>query len=342
MYLYIAYRNLKDHFSQNNMCGGTPVNNDYRFTCIKDGIYYLLTLDHSNYAVSKERGDKFIEDVLSKCTGEHQGFFPLCPSLNGKETASVVEMTRKVDNGRFTMNQNIYYDMDDEVLLQMLEDLRSDSGEPLDSKALMNYCYPNAVLPDEDFELVTIYHGIYCKPENRPNSVIQTFFPDKRISHLWRRKDGLSVEIREDDNKITYDIPVELLPEIKDKVRQLCREPAEAYVEHGSWEGYIKFGKDEERIFTDPDKTLSLLKDIASKGEVISTEAVDKHKYYPVVNNPLGGAFTGFGMIGMSGFMSGPAVTTAPTPPSDGTKCKYCSADVTGKKFCTECGGEVK
>ena len=348
MHVYIAYRNLKDHYFQNTLCGGPPINNDYRFTSVKDCIYYLLTKDKMNYAVSKEAGDKFIADVLSKCTGEHQGLFPpLCQSLDGKETAAVVEVSRTEDNGRISAEQSFYYDMDADVLLQMLDDLKSASGDPLDHKALMNYCYPNAVLPEGDFELVTIYHGIYCKPDNTSNSVIQTVFPDKRSSHFWIRKDGLSVEIRDGDNEVTYDVPSDLLPEIKDKVRQLCKEPAEAYAEHGDWEGFIRFGKKEERIFTDPDKTLALLKEIASRGSVLSTEAVDTNKYYSVNKLPTGFSPLGFGMMGILGNMNmnTPAPNpsnTADTSPSDRQYCQYCGADVTGKKFCTECGGKVE
>jgi len=52
---------------------------------------------------------------------------------------------------------------------------------------------------------------------------------------------------------------------IKEKVRELCSKPEEAYVEHGEWEGYITFGKDEKRIFTDPENTKKLLEEIASK-----------------------------------------------------------------------------
>ena len=348
MHVYIAYRNLKDHYFQNALCGGPPLNNDYRFTPVKDGVYYLLTQNNLNYAVSKEEGDKFIEDVLSKCSGEHQGLFPpLCQSLDGKETAAVVELSRTVDNGRISTEQYYYCDMDADVLLQMLDDLKSLSGEPLDHKALMNYCYPNAVLPEGDFELVTIYHGIYCKPDNTSNSVIQMVFPDKRTSRFWIRKDGLSVEIREGDNEITYDVPTDFLPEIKDKVRLLCKEPAEAYVEHGDWEGFIRFGKKEERIFTDPDKTLELLKEIASRGSVLSTEAVDTNKYYPVNKFPAGVSPLGFGMMGIFGNMnmntpaSNPS-NTADTSPSDRQYCQYCGADVTGKKFCIECGGKVE
>ena len=125
MYLYIAYRNLKDHYAQNNACGGPPCNNDYRFNAICDGVYYLLTKGNMNYAVS----------VKSKCNGEHFGYFPLVPSLNGKETAAVVEMSQ--DRNHF------YYDMDDELLLQMLDDLKAKSGNPLNERELMNYCYPN-------------------------------------------------------------------------------------------------------------------------------------------------------------------------------------------------------
>lgn len=339
MYVYIAYRNLRDNFAQNNACGGVPVNNDYRFTLANDTDRFLLTQGGANYAVSKEAGSKFIEDVLSKCTGEHRGFFPLTPSLNGKETAAVVEIERAVDmNGR-TMKQHVYMDMDDEVLLQMLEDLKAGSGAPLDERALINYCYPNAVLPEGDLDLTYIYHGIYCKPENKAVSVIQTFFPDKRISRLWVNKEGMSVCIREEDNDVTYSVPADILPEIKEKVRQLCQEPSEAYVEHGNYEGYVRFDKDKKRIFTDPDKTLALLKEIASKSELRTTEAVDMRNKYPVNNLPNG--FTGFGM-GFLGMMNpAPAAPAPQKPSSDGPKCGFCGADVTGMKFCSECGREV-
>ena len=341
MHVYIAYRNLRDNFLQNNACGGVPVNNDYRFTHANDTDRFLLTLSGSNYAVSKEAGNKFIEDVLSKCTGEHRGFFPLIPSLNGKETAAVVETERNVDmNGR-TMKQHVYMDMDDEVLLQMLEDLKAGSGAPLDERELINYCYPNEVLPEGDFALDSIYHGIYCKPENKAISVVQTNFPDKKESSFRVMKDGMAVCLREEDSNVTYTVPAELLPEIKEKVRQLCKEPAEAYVEHGNWEGYIKFdgGK---RIFTDPDKTLELLKDIASKSKVSSTETVNMRNKYPVYQLP-NGFVSGYG-IGFTGMMNmniaaQPAPSRAPAP--DGPKCVMCGADVTGKKFCSECGRKV-
>ena len=46
------------------------------------------------------------------------------------------------------------------------------------------------------------------------------------------------------------------------------------------------------------------------------------------MNNFAMGAFSG-----MVGQMAEPA--------SGGAKCSYCGADVTGKKFCTECGEKV-
>lgn len=256
MYLYIAYRNLKDHYAQNNLCGGPSYNNDYRFTAICDGVYYLLTKDNMNYAVSKENGDKFIEEVKSKCTGEHPNFFPLVPSLNGKETTAVVEMSQ----GR---NQ-FYYDMDDELLFQMLDDLKAKSGEPLNERELMDYCYPNPALPEGDFELCEIYHGIYFKPDNTPASVIGSF---------------------------------------------------------------------------DPDKTLGLLNEIASRSECEKTEEVVNN--VQVANTFPMGAFPGINLMG--GMCVNPSVTPgqAAEHASGGARCSYCGADVTSKKFCTECGGKV-
>ena len=117
MYVYIAHRNLMHYYSQNAACGGVPTNNDYRFTLANKGPNYLITLNSANYAVYKAEGDKFIEEVLSKCPEEHPGFFPMAPSLNGKETAAVVEIEREVDRGGHTRKQIFYCDMDDEVLL---------------------------------------------------------------------------------------------------------------------------------------------------------------------------------------------------------------------------------
>lgn len=331
MYLYIAYRNLKDHYAQNSVCGGPSYNNDYRFTAICDGVYYLLTKDNMNYAVSKENGDKFIEDVKSKCTGEHPGFFPSVPSLNGKETAAVVEMSQ--DRNQF------YYDMDDELLLQMLDDLKAKSGEPLNERELMNYCYPNPALPEGDFELCEIYHGIYFKPDNTPASVIGSFDPDKKISCLKVNRNGSSIQIRECDKNVISKVPEDLIPWIKEKVRELCSEPAEAYVENGCCEGYIKFGKKKDRIFTDPVKTLELLNEIASKSEYEKTEEAVNN--VQVANTFPMGAFPGINLMG--GMCVNPSVTPgqAAEHASGGARCSYCGADVTGKKFCTECGGKV-
>ena len=332
MYLYIAYRNLKDHYAQNNACGGPPFNNDYKFTAINDGVYYLLTKDNMNYAVTKENGDKFIEEVKGKCNGEHFGFFPLVPSLNGKETAAVVEMSQ--DRKQF------YYDMDDEVLLQMLDDLKAKSGEPLNERELMNYCYPNPALPEGDFELCDIYHGIYFKPDNTPVSVIRTFATDKKVSILRVIKNGSSIQIRTGDNNVISKVPEDLIPWIKEKVRELCCEPAEAYVEPGNWEGYVRFGKKKDRIFTDPDKTLELLNEIASKSEYEKTEEVETDKMQAASNFPTG-AFFGLNMMGGMG-VNPSATSEQPAEPAlGGTRCSYCGADVTGKKFCTECGGKV-
>ena len=220
MYIYIAYRNLPHYFNENAGCGGVPKNNDYRFTTVKDDIY-LLTLNGANYAVSKETAEKFIQDVLDKCTGKNNGFFPLVPSLNGKETAAVVEV-------RPEREMPFYYSMDDEVLYQMLEELRSGSGDPLSPRDLMNYCYPNPELPEGDFTLDKIYHGIYCKPDNTPVSVIKPFSSDKKDSFFWIFEGQPYVQMREGDDKVKYKIPQELIPEIKEKVRELCKEPAEA------------------------------------------------------------------------------------------------------------------
>ena len=79
-------------------------------------------------------------------------------------------------------------------------------------------------------------------------------------------------------------MPAGLISEIRSEVRELCKEPAEAYVENGSWEAFVNFGGKGDRIFTDPEKTLALLKNIASK-------SVLKEKGQPVLLNcPVCGA----------------------------------------------------
>ncbi len=270
MYVYFAYRNMPEYFTANTALGGTPVNSDQRFTEVKDGIY-LLTFDGENYAVSTESAKKFIDDVLSKCGEKHRGFFPLEPSYNGSEIAAVVEVQGE------RPSDHSYYDMDAEVLLKMLEDLRSVSGEPLSRQELINYCNPNPE-PDEDFELNSITHQFYPGPDNTPAAVIGNVYPDKRTSSFRIEGGETFVEIREGDSTLKYRVPSDLIPDINEKAKELCKDPAEAYVEEGEWESFIRFGKDDERIFTDPDKTIKLLKDIASKSTFVSSEEIDWNK----------------------------------------------------------------
>jgi len=358
MYVYIGYRNLPEYLSQQNQCGGTSGNTDHRLTTAKSGVY-ILTFGGQNYAVSTERAEKFTEEVLSKCTDKHRGFFPLEPSYNGKKYAAVIEIHKDRDIA--------YYDMDEEVLLQMLTALKDESGDPLDQRGLINYCYKSPVLPEGDFELKSIFHQIYVRPDNTPVSVMQTVKPDKRTSSFWIYKDEAHVEIREENNiKNVYDVPAELIPEIMEKVRELCKDPAEAYVEDGEWESYVRFGEDgEERIFTSPDNTLALLKDIASKSVFKESEEVKGLSYYGGAASR--NAFNNFMFAGLNGVQGGiqaapvqqpapaqqqapipqpaPAPQTIqPAPPSEnnGEKCLYCGAPRNGNKFCTECGGEFK
>ena len=335
MNIYIGYRDLAYYTARMIVCGGTPENPDQRLYNFKDDIY-LLTFCGQDYAVSKERVERFKDEVLSKSTGSHPGHFPMMiTEHNGKNTAAVIE----IDDGQGTR----YYDFDDELMLRMLTELKDECGNPLDKRGLINYCYPNPALPD-DFELKTIYHQIYCGPDNTPTSVIRTYFPDTETSHFWILNDKAHVVIREGINENEYNVPDNLIPDIKEKVKELCKNPAEAYVDPGKWEAYIQFGKMKERIFTDPDKTLELLKYIASKSVFESIKEIDTKKYYPYHTNP-GNAF------GMMGFMNAMPLNQTPvtnvnspvqknTAPSDPDSwdCAVCGKKGNRDKFCPECG----
>ena len=136
-------------------------------------------------------------------------------------------------------------------------------------------------------------------------------------------------------------MPSELIPEIKAKVRQLCEDPAEAYVEDGAFEAFVKFGEDgEKKIFTKPDETLALLKEIASKSVFKESEEVKGLSSY-------GGPSLMFGFqnLGMNMMQAQQAQNPVPAPapvPDDIERCVYCGAPRNGKKFCTECGSEFK
>ena len=62
MPVYIAYRDLKLHHFENSLMGGPPANTDFRLANVRDDIY-LLTRDGRNYAVSKERAERFAGEV---------------------------------------------------------------------------------------------------------------------------------------------------------------------------------------------------------------------------------------------------------------------------------------
>ena len=337
MGVYIGYRNLPLYFSAQNACGGIPENNDIRLMDVKPDIY-LLTYEGRNYAVSKERAEQFTEEVLSKCTDKHRGFFPMVPSYNGKNEAAVIEIHKDRDYS--------YYDMDAEELLGMLTALKDESGDPMDRRGVINYCYPNPKLPEGDFILKNIYHQKFI-PDKNPPSVIQSIKPDKVTSDFWIYNGEAHIEVREENIKNTYDVPSELIPEIKAKVRQLCEDPAEAYVEDGAVEAFVKFGEDgEKKIFTKPDETLAFLKEIASKSVFKESEEVKGLTSYGGASSFL--AFQNLGMTGMNMMQAQQAAQAqnpvpAPAPvPDDIERCVYCGAPRNGKKFCTECGSEFK
>jgi len=277
MHVYIAYRNLEQHLFENTLCGGPPSNSDYRLTLIKDSRY-LLTWNSQNYAVPKERAERFVEQVISGATGKHPGFFPEIRELNGKKTAAVVEFSRG--------DRPDYYDFDDELLLKMLDALRAESGELAGRKALIDYCNPNPSLPEGDFELEGIYHQICFIPEGTPVWMTQQAGPDTKASSFNSYKTGAVLVIREGDSKAEYSVPAGLLPEIKAQVRELCREPVGAYAENGAWQAFVRFGKEGGRIFTDPDRTFALLEKISSKS-VPGTKAAAASKC-PVCGAPRG------------------------------------------------------
>lgn len=335
MSVYFAYRDLPKYKLEMTICGGTPINPDYRLNSVGDDIY-LLVCGKNNYAVTKERAEQFREEVLAKTTGVHEGLFPMVSDLNGKQTAAVVQINEPF--------KTVWYDFDDELMLKMLNDLKDEIGEPLDQRGLINHLYPNPVLP-EDFELKTIYHQIYCGPDNTPPAVIRTMFPDTVTSHFWTLDDVSFVIIREDLNENKYVVPSSLIPDIKEKVRELCKNPAEAYVEPGKWESYIQFGKSKERIFTDPDKTLELLNYIASNSEFDSTSQIDTKKYYPF-NAPPANPFGATGMMGIMYTMAQQQAASSNKPeekpaeePAPGTwNCKACGKTGITGWFCPECG----
>ena len=324
MYAYIAYRDLPRYLIRMNAAGAVPENPDSRITMNVNGVY-LLTFDGADYAVSNERAEKFIEEVLEKCTDKHRGFFPMVPDYNGRTTAAVVEVGDEKGHA--------YYDMDDDLLLQMLASLKDECGSPLDRRGLINHCYPNAKLHDGDLDLTGIYHQIYYIPSDRPVSVPAGPGPDTKTSRLNVTDEGVYVRIRDGNKELSYAIPSGLIPEIETKVRQLCSDPVEAYVENGSPESFVRFGEDGNmRIFTDPERTLALLKETASQGTLYETTEIDP--------GPAAGVFIGSSMFFQMN-MAQSQMSSTPVA-SDDTVCPLCGAKRLGGRFCTECGSEFK
>ena len=338
-YVYIGYRDLPRYFNDQTQMGGTPFNSDIRLSTSVAGAY-LLSYSGQDYAVSNERGEKFTEEVLAKCTDKHRGFFPLGPSYNDQTVAAVIEIHEGRDYS--------YYDMDAEELLQMLTALRDESGEPLDRRGVINHCYPNPKLPEGDFFLQGIYHQKFI-PDNSSPSVIQAVRYDKVTSNFWVYDGEAHIEVREGNIENKYDVPAELIPEIKEKVRALCEDPAEAYVEDGAFEAFVNFGENgEKKIFTKPDETLALLKEIASKSVFKESEEIKDFSFYGGAASRS--AFQNIGMFGLNMMQAQQAAQAqnpppGPTPdpePADPDRCLYCGAPRNGHKFCTECGGEFK
>ena len=227
--------------------------------------------------------------------------------------------------------------------MQMLTSLKDECGDPLDRRGLINHCYPNPKLPDGDFELKSIWHRIFIY-DDTPASVIRPSTPDLKSRHFWVHENEAHVEIREESVEKKYDVPMELIPEIKQRVRELCADPAEAYVESGDWESFVYFGEDgDERIFTRTEATLELLKYIASKSVFTESKEVEK--------KPDAGVAAG-GMMGFMGFMpldqqqkmvGNSAVSQQSIVAANKSNyCSCCGAARGGNAFCTECGAKFE
>jgi len=108
---------------------------------------------------------------------------------------------------------------------------------------IMNVYIGYRDLPEGDYGLYGITHQIYFIPSNKPVSVMEPVKPDKKTSRFFADKDGGTLYIREDNSNKEYVVPAELIPEIREKARQLCQNPVEAYVENGSWESFVEFGE---------------------------------------------------------------------------------------------------
>ena len=337
MSVYFGYRDLEKYFFQMTLCGGPPINPDDRLTTVKESIY-LLTFTGKDYAVTPERAQKFMDEVLSKTTGSHDGRFPKEKELNGKKTAAVIEISDE--------NGTRWYDFDDQLMLRMLTELKDECGGPLCKRDLINYTNPNPELP-EDFELKTIYHQRFCGPDDTPVTCVRTAFPDTETSHFWTDNGKAYVVIREGITDNKFCVPDELIPGIKERVKELCKDPVGIYVDPGEYEGYIQFGKTKKQICTDPNKTLELLKYIASKSVFESKTEIDTNKFYPYGSAPAN-AVVMRGSMGM--FMNGQsqnqvpsmnAVPAARQPASSASEtwdCPSCGNKGNTANFCPECG----
>ena len=155
--------------------------------------------------------------------------------------------------------------------------------------------------------------------------------------HTLRRQQlcrPVRISVRALSGSVRKEVPAGLIPEIKEKAGDLCKEPAEAYVEEGNWESFVKFGKKGERIFTDPDKTFELLKEIASKSTLI------EQSDYPSQMAPSPFAMQGFFQMGMVNQV--PPAPAAPAAPAGEDICPVCGEHHCGGKYCSNCGALLK
>ncbi|MBR4628068.1 MAG: hypothetical protein IKO47_10285 [Ruminococcus sp.] len=329
---YVILRNVYEYCATQAMCGGTPPSVDegfFRYT----GERYLLRMKSgvgfSDYAVPDDAANDFMDWIKQNLDEKAPPFIDTI-SLRGKQ-----EYHAFANIGRDE------YSLDPERLRETMNSLREKCSGPMSARECYNYLHPQPAPLEEDFRTFSVAHAL-CTPPH--NYTLPCPPPENYKSCLSNKSGKAYIILWHNSKKLSCDIPDEVIPYIKEQLRELTQKTAEPYNIPGDWYARVQIDNSKLEYSVDPIAAIQFLRDAAGKCglELDSLENPDMTNEerkaaspFLIHNNMF---MVNSDKMGLSS--TAPAQLTEPEViPENGWKCPQCEHICTGK-YCPECGSQ--
>lgn len=325
---YVILRNVNEFCVTQAMTGGTPPSVDEYFMRYHDNAYLLRMKSERtflDYAVPVDEVNAFA-DWIKQNLGEKQRWI------------STFDLRGKQEYHAFAVIGSDEYTLDPDQLREKMNGLREKCGEPLNPRECYNYLHPQPKPLQGDFTRFSVSHALCTPPHNH---TLPCPPPENYKSYLSNPNGKAYIVLWHNDKKLSCDIPDELIPYIKEQLRELTQKTCEPYNTSGDWYARINIDNSTLDYSVDPIAAIQFLRDVAERCGL----KLDPLQSPDMTNEERRAAspFNNFGMMSLNNFIQA-AANNVPTYdnkpeaiPENAWKCPRCEHICTGK-YCPECG----